>query len=507
MRWGALIGLTYLLLLTFNVLIFRQWAHHEKLTYPLADLPETLAGANDTDDGHIPSIFRSGLFWTGASVSGVVLGWNLVAMLQVIPGMAPLDLTNSWRPYIEKTLLEGLLPTTRSEIFFTMIGLAFLLPQKVSFSLWFFHVVFLVQLLFMVWTGLGVSEDSFPADWWMGMNFRTAQGGGALLIFASVVLFKCRHYLLCAIFPWEVKGLDVAEKQELRISSMLFWMAAAGVILMLWKGMGAHPGYASVYLLGILLVTIGLMRSVTEGGLLGFQMWASPFHFLKTCFGLTKSWSAFPWLAPLMVYHAVLFLDVKTFIAPAMSNALKIRSDLRMSRWRFHGLLVTAILAAMVVALLTEILLSYSSGADGMNSWFYGNFPQISCYNFMSGLVNTPPAAQPQETGWIVFGGAAMAALLFFRRTCFWLPHPIGLIMMVNPLMKSYWFSIFIGWVFKSLVSKYGSRDLYARTRVFFIGLIFGELVLVALGMALSDVFNITSTNNGMMIDLNKSTL
>jgi hypothetical protein len=73
--------------------------------------------------------------------------------------------------------------------------------------------------------------------------------------------------------------------------------------------------------------------------------------------------------------------------------------------------------------------------------------------------------------------------------------------------MKSYWFSIFIGWVFKSLVSKYGSRDLYARTRVFFIGLIFGELVLVALGMALSDVFNITSTGSGMMIDLNKSTL
>jgi hypothetical protein len=125
----------------------------------------------------------------------------------------------------------------------------------------------------------------------------------------------------------------------------------------------------------------------------------------------------------------------------------------------------------------------------------------------MSGLMNTPPPAQPQETGWIIFGGMAMAALLFFRRTCFWLPHPIGLIMMVNPLMKSYWFSIFIGWVFKSLVSKYGSRDLYARTRVFFIGLIFGELVLVALGMALSDVFNITSTGSGMMIDLNKSTL
>ena len=38
-RWALLVGCTYLVLMAFNVLVFRQWAHHEKLIYPLAELP------------------------------------------------------------------------------------------------------------------------------------------------------------------------------------------------------------------------------------------------------------------------------------------------------------------------------------------------------------------------------------------------------------------------------------------------------------------------------------
>ena len=74
-----------------------------------------------------------------------------------------------------------------------------------------------------------------------------------------------------------------------------------------------------------------------------------------------------------------------------------------------------------------------------------------------------------------------MAALLYLRQTIFWLPHPIGFIMLVNPIMHTYWFSIFVGWLAKSLVTRYGNRDTYDRIRPFFIGLIAGELLMVML--------------------------
>ncbi|MDA0989210.1 MAG: hypothetical protein O3A51_00480 [Verrucomicrobia bacterium] len=501
-RWSVLIGLTYLVLMTFNILIFRQWAYHEKLTYPLAELPEDLVGSKDAVSGWVPAIFKSGPFWIGAAISAGVLGWNFLCGLQLVPGMQALDLRLPWQPYIEKTALEGLLPNIRSEIFFTMIGLSFLIPRKISFSLWFFSVTFFVQLLFLVWMGHGVNEDSFPSEWWFTMNFRTAEGGGALMVFGAVVLFKCRRYLLCCLRPSAVDTLEPDERRELRISSALFLMGSAGVILILWRGLGANPYYCLFYYMIMLLVTVGLIRAVAEGGILGFQAWSSPFHFIRTLFGMNKTWTSPSLFVPLMIYHAILFLDVKTFIAPAMANALKIRSDLKMKRWSFHVSIFACILIALVVALLTELMLSYSRGADEMSNWFYGYFPQLSTFGHISATSVAPPAAAETERLWIIFGAVAMAALLFFRRMVFWLPHPIGMIMLVNPLMNAYWFSILVGWLVKSFVSKYGSKDLYGKVRCFFIGLIFGELLLVAIVTFSTILFDVKV--GGIPIDLNK---
>ncbi|NQT93297.1 MAG: hypothetical protein HQ559_11095, partial [Lentisphaerae bacterium] len=222
LNWAALLVLTYLVLMTLNVLIFRQWAFNEKLIYPLAELPEHLVGVHDETDGACPQLFKTGLFWVGAAISGSVLGWNLLVGSGVIPGLAGIDLLNRWSGFIGGTAFEGLIPRTRSAVFFTMIGLSFLIPRKISFSLWFFHVLFMLQLLILVWTGHGTNMNSFPKEWISTLNFRTAEGGGALVIFSAVVLFKCRRYLLCCLFPSSVANLESDERVELRVSSFLF---------------------------------------------------------------------------------------------------------------------------------------------------------------------------------------------------------------------------------------------------------------------------------------------
>ena len=101
-------------------------------------------------------------------------------------------------------------------------------------------------------------------------------------------------------------------------------------------------------------------------------------------------------------------------------------------------------------------------------------------------MTKTPPAATPAETGWLCAGAVLMGLLLYFRQFFFWLPHPIGLIMLVNPIMSVYWFSILIGWLAKYVVTKYGNKDAYTHMRNLFIGLILGELLLVVVSMVLS---------------------
>lgn len=482
-RWAVLIGLTYVVLMALNVLIFRQWAHNEKLTYPLAELPKALIGEPGATG--VPPLFRNGLFWVGFSIAAVVIGWNLFCHTGVVAGLKPFPLDNSWREYLNNTQFHALLKN-RCVIFFTMIGLSFLIPKNISFSLWFFHLLFLAQLLLMVWMGFGQDDRSFPSDWLYLHNFRTGEGQGALMVFAGVVMVKCRRYILCAFRPASVADLEPDERQELRWASLAFLLGSGGLILLLWRSLGANLYYTIFCYVVVVVVTIGLVRAVTEGGLLAFQAWAGPFHFIRAFFGLDKAWTSTALFAPLMAYYAMLFMDIKTFIAPAMANALKLREDYRMSRARFHVALGVAIALAAVVAVGSALIFAYARGADTMNSWFYSDLPKVSLFGTICTMQKDAPHAAPTAAGWVVFGGGVMSLLLFARQYVFWLPHPIGLIMLVNPLMDAYWFSILLGWIGNVVVTKYGNQDTYRRARGLFIGLIVGELVIVILAALIS---------------------
>ncbi len=500
LRWMLLAGLTYVMFMTFNVLIFRQWAHNEKLIYPLAELPMFLAGhGSGTASGGVPGVFLNGLFWVGFAISGSVMGYNALVMSDLIPGLNPLDISNQWAPYLPDTPLRGLLHGRYSNfsIFFTMVGLSFLIPKKVSCSLWLFAVLAMVQVLIMVRLGYGVDESSF-LSWHDSMNFRTAQGGGALLVFSSVVLFKCRRYLWCAFAPSLVRDLPAAERRELRISSLLFVLASIGLMMTLWLGMGANPLFTIALYLLVMLITIGLVRAVAEGGILALDCGSTPIQFLRTLFGVGGPWTSTALFAPLMVYYWIFFFDLRSFIAPAMANSLKIREELKMQRGRFHLSVIAAIVIAAAVSLPLTVIMNYASGADLMGWWFHQAFP----YRLFRQLeVFTRWQHQPitDQTLWVVVGAAAMAALLYFRRTVFWMPHPIGMVMLMNPVMGAYWFSIMLGWAAKTLVIRYGNQDTYAKARNLFIGLIIGEMFVVTVSM----IFTIT-THVHIPIDLSR---
>jgi hypothetical protein len=502
--WGLIVGLSYMILLSFNVLIFRQWAYHEKLIFPLAELPEFLAGFDSqlSDEQQqatlIPPLFKSGLFWAGFAIAASVMGWNLLCRTEWLPGLNPLDIEKYWAPYIRNSMFKGLLPGARSSIFFTVIGIAFLIPQKVSFSLWFFQIVYMALLLLLVAFGFGQNESSFPGEWWYTLNFRYAIGGGALLVFAALVLWKCRHMLLCALRPDKLENVSPDESRELRISSTLFLGGSALLVLLLWRVLGIHLFYALFGYMVIMIITIGLIRAVAEGGIMGFQAWVSPFHLIRHLVGFNHSCTAPPLFAPLMVYYAVLFLDIKTFIAPAMANALKLRDDLKMSRVRYHLAIVIAIAIAAFTAITVALMMSYDSGADAMHSWFFTTFPK-GLFTRIGDITKVPPTATWGGRLWLLCGATVMGALLYFRQTRFWLPHPIGLIMLVNPLMRVYWFSFFLGWGAKALVTRYSNKEGYRSVRCLFVGLIVGEFFIVALAMVLSLIME-----KRLGIDLNR---
>ncbi|MCJ8329892.1 MAG: hypothetical protein HRT89_21260 [Lentisphaeria bacterium] len=484
-NWFVLLIVTYMVLMSFNVLIFRQWCYNEKLVYPLAELP--LALVEQSKKGGLPEIFKSPLFWFGVSVPLFVLTWNFFALGW---GLKEIPLQIYWKPYITGSFLDHLAvggwrgaKSAQFHIFFALIGLTFLVPAKISGSLWQFKIACMILLFFLIVFGYGKSGSDFPGDWLLVINFRQGLGGGALIVFSSVVLWKCRQYLLCAFRPKILQSLEKDEQTELKIHSWLFLGSSALMIFLLSWGLGIHIIYSIFIYAFIMIMTVGLVRAVAEGGILGFQCWFSPFHIGKA-FGIQKGTMFAPsYFAPIMMFWSILFLDIKTFIAPAMANALKIRSELKMERKRFHLSLWAGILIAVVVAVIVHLILSYHIGADAMQPWFYGGLPKSS-FNALATFSKNGLMDEKFISKWILIGMAIMALLLWGRQHIFWLPHPIGMIMLVNPLMHKYWFSIFIGWCIKCFVSKYCDKEAYHKARYFFIGLIIGNIIMCAMGMA-----------------------
>ncbi|MBM4164468.1 MAG: hypothetical protein FJ222_08510 [Lentisphaerae bacterium] len=488
--WSGVVLVTYLMLMTLNVLIFRQWAHHERLIYPLAELPLLLGGfdteGSDLGNNAVPPLYRSSMFWLGVAVSVGVLGWNLLAAKSIIPGVKQIPLVFPWDDYVKGSMFSGLSPNTQHQIFFTLIGIAFLIPARISYSMWSFHVIYMLLALALIGLGHGVNLRSFPHDMKMVFNFRNAMGGGAMVAFSSVILWKCRKYLVCAFRPDALGSMDAAERAELRVSSFVFLGSSLALILLLTFGLGSNLFFSIFCWLFMLLVTIGMVRAIAEGGLFCFQCWFNPFHVIRSVFGMNRAWTSASVLAPLAVFYYVILWDIKTYIAPAMANALKIRDRLGIGRLKFHAAVFTGIAVASGVAIATHIIFAYHKGGDAMHAWFY----KAALNDYLFGWIKTMAISNPVDTAggryWFLAGILVMAFLIFFRRKCFWLPHPLGMIVWVNPVMWCFWFSFFLGWAFKTLVSRYGNRDTYYFFRAFFIGLIVGELVMCLFGVDLN---------------------
>ena len=90
-------------------------------------------------------------------------------------------------------------------------------------------------------------------------------------------------------------------------------------------------------------------------------------------------------------------------------------------------------------------------------------------------------------------GAVAMFALMAGRHTFVWWPlHPIGFAVGMVWITQRVWFSIFIAWLIKLLLLKYGGPRLFRKLRPFFLGLILGQFVAAGIWLVIDYVVGMT---------------
>lgn len=484
--WAIFIVAAYGLFYSLTYVVLNYWDKREKLIFPLAKLPEALL-PEPGGKRWLPATLCSTRFWAPFILTFVFLCWNGAVSAEWIVGLEgiPLGLA-SLDEVVKGSIFEGLGGSNGLKflIIFTAVGIAFLLPVEISFSIWFYHLIGQTMLLFAVWMGYGQNTSDFQTDWLWYNNPVTAQGAGAILVFSLISL--CR----AVAEPWR-QGSGLSLGKRLPLMAPVIAMLLCAAVLAAWLNWNNVPLlWAMAITAGIIIITLGLMRIVAEGGIYWFQTHASVFHIYKV-FGLGKLLPS-ALIAPVLPIYWILFLDIKTFLAPNLLNAAKMNEDTGRSRITFHVNLILTMVVTATVAVGFTILMAHVLGSQQMHSWFHSSGPQV-VMDIAQTAVSEDPELQAGTAAWYGTGGVWVVASMLLRRTLFWFPHPIGYMMMVNPLTQSLWFSFFIGWICKKLVVKYGGKATFDKAKTIFIGMIMGELMAILFWSILSMIYQFRS--------------
>src|SRR5581483_5834865 len=87
---------------------------------------------------------------------------------------------------------------------------------------------------------------------------------------------------------------------------------------------------------------------------------------------------------------------------------------------------------------------------------------------------------------WLGVGMAATYLMMLARGRFLWFPlHPIGLLLCLTYPMHRFWFSILLGWLFKSVISRFGGSETYRKLAPGFLGLALGDVAMMLFWLAI----------------------
>jgi hypothetical protein len=496
--WGAFLFCLYGALFGLTLIVRRQWADNERLAFPLATV--YLALIEPPDEGRLVNrMFRSRGFWVAFGAVFLVHAAN--AMHQYAPTAVPeIPLRYNLASLFTSPPLNSVDGGVKSaQIYFCMIGIAYFLHGGVAFSLWFVYL--LTQVVRVVYPG----EITVP--------MRNDQAFGGMLVFAAAVLWVGRRHWWMVLRQMAGRSRDGDPVGGYLPYAALGWgtLACLGGLLAWLLAAGMTIGGA-VTLVGLMvLVLMAVARIVAETGLIFVQVpnalpprpWVYAVTVPSTpVYDTPRSTFLGLFLGKLLLHDAR-----ESFAAFALTGTKVVDQAAHggQPHWRRGGL---AFVGCIAVALLTGYAVS---GASYL--WVEYNYAQtldrsggaINPYGTEAAVKDvysltvdlTPPRHGPPEAhsvvGNVALGAVVTGALASLRLAFAWWPlHPIGFLLAYTYPMNLAWYSLFIGWLAKSLVVKFGGSRLLSAGRPVFLGMVFGEACAAGFWLCVSLALHLT---------------
>ena len=448
-------------MLCINTMIRKRWTEEERLSYPIVQLPLSMASSP-------PSFFRNRMLLFGILLSaGIELAAGLHQIYPAVPAISVAP-RNVGRYFTEKpwNALGGM-----SISFYPfVIGLGFLIPLNLAFSFWFFYLFWNGQMVIGSILGMR-SIPNFP--------YAIEQSIGAYVSLGLLAIWGSRRHLFRVFFSAFHNSPDIDDSNEaLRYRPLvIFFFCGLLFIILFCLRAGMTLGIILIFFSIYLLTCLAVTRIRAELGSPVHDLYRGGPDFLLVRLLGTRRIG----VQNLTIFSFFWFFT-RVHYSDAMPHQLegfKIGERMNMANKHVFVAITVAIGAGILLSFWT---LLYKSYHYGMSTYSYPSFVfGQEAWGRLQWWLQAPKTPDYVAVAFVLVGFFFTWFLMAMRSYFVWWPfHPVGYVVS-GTWGGWFWFPILIAWLLKWLILRHGGLRSHRKAKPFFFGLIIGEFFVMSL--------------------------
>ena len=461
--WMLFLAALFVASASVSVLLRKQWVDHERLPFPLVQLPIDLLQSPGGRFG-LPEMMRNRLFWFGVAIPLGIICFNMVSYW--VPGAPYVKFAQG----VEMIALRDF-PSMRFRLNFYVMGFAYLTSAPILLSVVVFYILGWIQT--GIFNRVGITLGSAGDVWSSNDAISSWAGFGALIVMILWGLWMARSHLALVWQKIRDPSAPVDDSQELLPYRWAFIGLIAGALFMagFLHRQGMPWGTASLLIFGLFIAHLGVTRLLAQTGLIYTIAPLTPMLFALYTVGPSNM--SGPALAALGGSYSVMAHGKGQFL-PHVFHIARIGPAITKAGRKMMMFLVAVTVLGVAAGVIYTIVESYRLGGVAL-----GAIPYYDHGNTVwSTIVKHMGSAEGADSGRLMclgIGAALMSALTAAHYILPWWPiHPIGLPIYGTGNVQRNVLTIFVVWIIKTILLRIGGMAMYERAKPFFVGLPIG---------------------------------
>ncbi len=448
----------------FVILMRRQWAEHERLSYPIAQVPVVLTETDDEAGAALPSIMRNRLFITGAVITFSVMLWNTASYWTQWTSF-PVD-ANA----VVNIEFGRAFPAHPVRMNVLTFAFSYFINVDILFSVWLFQIINTLEQGVLARLGVVAASGTAVPGGLVAVQFI-----GGMIAFALWGFWIARRHLGMVWRHVRGRETNLRDEDEFVSYRAALVVGACGMAYVVWwlHAAGMSFPVIAVFLTLLFLFYFALCRVMAESGLVFLDL---PINAHQFTVGMLGSASLSPRNLTVLGLGSAFARNWKTFTMIIPSHVARMRSVMGVSGRALFLWCTVAFALSAIAAIGFSAYSGYRLG--GAANYYHNIAGDPGFYNLIVTWMQNSTTISGAEVFFLVAGMAMVTGMTIARYYFSWWPiSPIGFVVAAGGPARNAFFPVFLAWLLKTILIRIGGVRLYQAVQPLMIGIMVGYVL------------------------------